>query len=230
VLLGAQVAAASNCPAPELGRGTAFDYGKAFVLVLSIANQVFNRNASMVKELQSSHDYIEFVSTSMFTLKLENIDLGCAQRLVEPFMTSKAKGIEESASATRVWTVVSRVSNEQLIDDLKASLSEQSRLDMGDLIDKLTNFRVRSESSWGMLPDLATLSSYAFGDLEGDPNSKSDRLTITAVERAELVSRLRAAFPAIQHPSKDGWLPTEAAAFILHKFLTSDFKTAPPKP
>lgn len=227
MLISAQMAAASNCSVPEPGHGTAFDYGKAFVRVLAVANQLFSRNDALVKQLQRSHDFVDLASTWMISLKLQNIDLACAQRLVEPFVTSKAKGIEASSSQTRLWAAASRASNEQLIDDLKAFLSVP---DVGNLVDKLTDYRVRSESSWSMLPDLAVLSSYAFGDLEGDPNSINDTLTITAAERAELISMLSEAFPKIQRLSKNGLLPTDAAAVILRKFLTSDFKTASPKP
>src|SRR5258708_40059666 len=131
----------------------------------------------------------------MVSLKLKDADLKCALNLVEPFLTSKAKGIEANASLTRLWIVAMIISNEQLVNELKTALSNNGRQDLGRVVDKMTDHRVRSDGLWDELLEITTITSYAFVDLDGDPSSKTDSLNITAAERKQLISLLAQSFP-----------------------------------
>jgi len=166
----------------------------------------------------------------MLALKFQNADWKCGLDLVEPFLNSKAHGIEASASSTRLWIVAMMVSNDLLIDEVKTALSKEGRQDLGRVLDKITDYTVRSGTLWDEFTHLATLSSYALVDLDGDPASKTDTLNITAAERKQLLSLLTQSFPGIQRPTKQGRFAPEAAAWLLQTFLNrTDVKSAPAK-
>jgi len=220
-LIVAQIAAAF-CPLRESDGTSSADYGKAFVQFLDLSGQVFDRNASLAKQLQAE-ELRESYSTIMLALKFQNADWKCGLSLVEPFLNSKAHGIEASASSTRSWIVAMMVSNDLLVDEVKTALSNEGRQDLGRVLDKITDHTVRSGTLWDELPHLATLSTYAFVDLDGDPASKIDSLNITTAERKQLLSLLTQSFPGIQRPSKQGRFAPEASAWLLQTFLNKPF-------
>jgi hypothetical protein len=236
--VGVHVAAA-YCPSVENARITPFEYGKAYVQFLELAGQSFDKNLSMARTFDGSlfaakdlrtQIQLDSYATMMLSLKQQNEDLRCASDLVGSFSSSKQKGIESSVPLTQGWIAGIMAWNEQLIRELKTALSNASRgeQDLGRIVDEVTTHGVKTGALWGQLTDNAVITSYAFVDLDGDPNSKTDSLNITAPERKQLISLLTRAFPGIQTASKGGRFPPEAAAKLLHIFLNrTDLRSAP---
>ncbi len=225
LLATAQVNAGSLCPLRESDPGTSIQYGKAYILFLELAGQAFERNHTLARQLHPLQNQVVAYSTMILTLKQQNMDLECALQLVEPFLSSKAEGIEASASSTRFWVIAMTVANTQLIDALKQAINNQR--DLGAIVDEVADHTVRCDQLWDELTDMTKLTCYAFVDLTGDPTSKADTLNVTASERKELVAMLRQRFPGIQTTAKEGRFPPEAAAWLLQGFLNRpDFKSA----
>ena len=169
---------------------------------------------------------LEGVAQVMVEIKLADVDYSYAVAMIEDFTLSKNETIQLSArGAHTAYTSLIEVDNSFIAElvklygpDLKAS---PRSFDPGALMDRMTDLQARRNQAWKLLPLVAAAgASHALVKTPERPEERLSRLTVTNVQRRDLLQRLEGTFGnAVKGGMKAGQDSLTAAGAALYEFL-----------
>lgn len=153
---------------------------------------------------------VEFLTT----LKLAKADYSCARQYVEGYGKSTNKGIAVSAlGVTGAFLSLETQEGkfEQYVTDRLDGTSEAE----GARAQELSNINVQFDNAWQTLMVGVVSSSQAAPHYNS--SDRVDGITLSPQQRADIIKRLRAFGPAVEHENNN--LPLETSVAMLLEFF-----------
>jgi hypothetical protein len=201
-----------------------------YLLALTDALNYAKTGRDRVRNASDNPDTMAAMTELMINIKLADKDYSCAADILKPYLASSNKAIATSAeAAATVFDALVQLDKQSLAMLKNILNNDPNATNLGDLAERLSDLGAQADDIWKLLP-MATISA-TYSIIEKDPaTQKMSRLNITALQRTEVLSRLKGTFgPSILKGMQAGQLPLEGAAGALCEFLT-DTRWRPKEP
>jgi hypothetical protein len=222
LLLAAAPAAGAQwpCERPEVKKDDAFHYVTSYIAASAKIQRACELAFQNGEQPDAGADLVGRLSQTIYHLKEANEELGCAKRILEPYLTSPKDLIKGSALvATKAVTTLIDAGEKEIAFDKKI-LTASDQLVAGTkpaissaaMAEQMADIGVQEDAAWELLTKATQGAYYSLVDQErvaaaqksGNPDGQDwRRLTITTKQRLLLLSTLETTFgPSVKEGVK----------------------------
>lgn len=199
------------CARPEARPASAFHYMTSFIAANAKVQRACELAFQNGEQPYDAPDLIGHLSQAIYHLKEANEELGCAKRILAPYLTSPNDLIKGSASAATkaINTLVDAGEKEIAYDKKILTASDQltngkkPAISSAQMAEQMADIGVQEDAAWELLTKATQGAYYALVDQDrmaaaqksGDPDGQDwRRFAITAKERQQLLATLEITF------------------------------------
>jgi hypothetical protein len=225
-------ARANICPEFVVQKEDPFDYARRLIDRLGWASSSLSRMPSeeSMKSIEGKTD--EEAKSSLWDatlgLKLAAEDLRCAAQSIANCQQSKNKGIATSAKAAYAAYTALMGYNRRMAKENVDLLDRWSRLaapNTGGTADFMTELGVKIDDAWQRLLYALPPAKWVLVEMPTKKDTPPSTLRIRSDQKKTLLSVVESSFPITKQKCEENPKYLEAAACLLHDFLSQEWKT-----
>jgi len=215
-----------------------FDYAKRLIDSLGWASSAISRMPSdepiKTTPQQTEAEIINSLSDRTLSLKLASEDFRCAAQSLEDYQQSKNKGISTSAKAASAAYTALMGYNQEMVEENLRVLEGWSRVrrgtspsapSMATSVKFLTDIGVKIDDAWQGLLYALPPAEWALVEMPAKEGTPPSTLRIRSDQKKTLLSAVESGFPKTKQACEEHPKYLEAAACLLHDFLSQEWKT-----
>jgi hypothetical protein len=199
------------CERPEAKKNDAFYYVTSFIAANAKIQSACELAFQNGEQRYEGTDLVGHLTQAMYHLKQANDELGCAKRILEPYLTSPKDLIKLPAFAATKAVNTLMDAGDKEIAFVKKVLTAQDQIDSGTkptissatMAEKTADIGVQEDAAWKLLANATQGAFYSLVDQDrmsaaqksGNPDGQDrQRFSITAKQRWLLLSTLETTF------------------------------------
>ena len=223
---------ANICPTHDVHKEDPFDYMKYLIDSLGWAKSSLSRMPSEATARPTESKTNEEAKNSFWELtvdlKLAAEDLRCAAESIEGYQQSKNRGIATSAKAAYAAYTALIGYNRRMVKENVGLLDRWNRLsapNKGSTADFTTELSVKIDDAWQGLLYALPPAEWALVEMPTKEGTPPSTLRIRSEQKKTLLSAVENGFPVTKQGCEENPKYLDAAACLLHDFLSQEWKT-----
>lgn len=240
LLILAMSARANVCPQREVKAEDPFAYATSLVDSLGWAQSAVSRmpldEPPKSAEQQPGGDFVRLNLDQTIALKLIAEDYRCAAKSVADYQQSKTKAIAASAKTAYAGYSALIAYTQEMVKDHLHMLDMWSRISRGTvdaesipnaatLAKSISDRGIKIDDAWQRVLYALPPAEWALVEPPSKESSPPSTLRIRSEQKKILLSAIESTFPKSKQGCEENPKYLDAAACLLHDFLTQEWKT-----